>query len=90
MALVLATLACIGLGHLTEAHVFPLGGYDLLDFVAQSVGAIHAGLALLLGRAGDPEHDGFDFDSLRPSPLGKLILVTAGISLVIGAWRAFA
>ena len=90
LAILASTLACIGFGIVTEATIFRLAGFDPLDFTTQSLGAVLAGLALLFGGAGDPEHDPFSAERLMPGRFGFAVLGVGSLAVVIGAWRAFA
>jgi len=90
-AVVAATVACIGLGAVVEGTIFALAAFDDIDFGAQSLGAVLAGLALLHGRAGDPEADSPDLDSpLLGSTYGAAVACVSFASLVLGTLAAFA
>ena len=61
-SIVALSIACIGLGTMTEATIFRLAKFDEVDFCNQSLGAVLAGLAAL-AYAGDrkPPDRHFDF-----------------------------
>ena len=70
-----AVLFCIGLGVVTEATVFELAVFDLVDFANQSIGACLAG-ACALGRSG---------------PRDAAVAFAGGVAgLVAGTFLAFA
>lgn len=74
---VIATLVCIGLGYVCESVLFPLGGFDWMDFYTQSMGAAIAGLALVQLSTSDPEDGGG-------------VIVAGVAALMIGGYFAFA
>jgi len=82
---------CVLFGLILEATVFPLGGFDALDFFSQSAGAVLAGLALLETGAGDPEADSPDgISPLVRNGHGRLVLAASAAGLIAGAFLAFA
>jgi hypothetical protein len=60
-SIVALTIACIGLGTITEATIFRLAKFDEIDFCNQSLGAVLAGLAAL-AYAGEGKHPLWHFD----------------------------
>lgn len=85
-----ATLFAVGLGAIAEDTLFRIGGFDPLDLFSQSLGAAEAGLALVLGFAGDPELDSPD-DALPllPNGFGRGILLAGTSALLLGGVFAF-